>query len=94
MEKDFLDIHKEGITETLQALMEEVYALVFEYKGSMSGEHNDGLLRTPYLPNMFSEEMISFFEQTKKIFDPENILNPGKKVHGDKEFTWKHVDKK
>lgn len=89
-----VDIHKESITETLQALMEEVYALVFEYKGSMSGEHNDGLLRTPYLPKMFSEEMISFFEQTKKIFDPENILNPGKKVHGDKEFTWKHVDKK
>ncbi|MFA5131859.1 MAG: FAD-binding oxidoreductase [Candidatus Paceibacterota bacterium] len=88
-----VNIHKEGITETLHALMEEVYGLVFEYKGSMSGEHNDGLLRTAYLPQMFSPEIISLFEQTKNIFDPQGILNPGKKVHGDKAFAWRHVDK-
>ena len=89
-----IDIHKEGIVQVLHTLMDEVYALVFEYKGSMSGEHNDGLLRTSYLPMMFTPEMIGLFEKTKMIFDPEHILNPGKKVHGDKEFAWSHIDTK
>jgi FAD/FMN-containing dehydrogenase len=89
-----VDIHKEGITEVLHRLMDEVYTLVFEYKGSMSGEHNDGLLRTAYLPKMFSPEIITLFEKTKAIFDPLGILNPGKKVHGDKDFAWSHIDMK
>ena len=89
-----VDIHKEGVKDVLHQLMDEVFALVFEYKGSMSGEHNDGLLRTQYLPKMFSPEIISLFEKTKAIFDPDAILNPGKKVHGDKDFAWSHVDTK
>jgi FAD/FMN-containing dehydrogenase len=87
-----IDIHKEGIVEVLHQLMDEVYALVFQYKGSMSGEHNDGLLRTAYLPMMYPPEIITLFEKTKAIFDPQNILNPGKKVHGDKTFAWSHID--
>lgn len=89
-----IDVHKEGIVDVLHTLMDEVFALVFEYKGSMSGEHNDGLLRTAYLPMMFSPEIISLFEKTKAIFDPNLILNPGKKVHGDKVFAWSHIDTK
>lgn len=87
-----VDIHKEGIIEVLHMLMDEVYTLVFQYKGSMSGEHNDGLLRTAYLPKMFSPEIITLFEKTKTIFDPQHILNPGKKVHGNKEYAWTHID--
>ncbi len=88
-----IDIHKDGIIDTLHQLMDEVYALVFEYRGSMSGEHNDGLLRTSYLPKMFPPAIISLFEKTKDIFDPLHILNPGKKVYADKKFTWEHIDK-
>lgn len=88
-----IDIHKEGIVDILHQLMDEVYALVFEYKGSMSGEHNDGILRSAYLPSMFSPEIISLFEKTKNIFDPLHVLNPGKKVFADKKFEWEHVDK-
>lgn len=89
-----IDIHKNGIVQTLHKLMDEVYALVFSYGGSMSGEHNDGLLRTAYLSQMFSPEIITLFEKTKDIFDPLHILNPGKKVYGDKEFAWRHIDTK
>lgn len=89
-----VDIHKEGIIPVLHQLMDEVYELVFQYKGSMSGEHNDGLLRTAYLPKMYSPEIIALFEKTKAIFDPQNILNPGKKVHGNKDFAWSHIDMK
>lgn len=88
-----VNMKKDGVAETLHKLMEEVYALVFSYGGSMSGEHNDGLLRTPYLSQMFSSQMISLFEKTKDIFDPLHILNPGKKVYGDRDFAWRHVDK-
>lgn len=87
-----VDIHKEGIIEVLHSLMDEVYTLVFQYRGSMSGEHNDGLLRTAYLPMMYSPEIITLFEKTKAIFDPQNILNPGKKVHGNKDYAWSHID--
>ncbi len=88
-----IDIHSEGIVDTLHQLMDEVFTLVFEYKGSMSGEHNDGLLRSSYLPKMFSPEIITLFEKTKNIFDPLHALNPGKKVFADKEFAWNHIDK-
>ena len=87
-----VDILKEGIVDVLHLLMDEVYTLVFQYKGSMSGEHNDGLLRTAYLPMMFSPEIMTLFEKTKNIFDPQNILNPGKKVYGNKDYAWSHID--
>ncbi len=63
-------------------LMPKVYQLVAKYKGSITGEHNDGILRTPYLPLMFSPKMIEIFAQVKKIFDPHGVFNPGKKVGG------------
>jgi len=87
-----IDIHQEGITDVLHQLMDEVYTLVFEYKGSMSGEHNDGLLRSAYIPKMFSPDIVTLFEKTKNIFDAQNILNPGKKVYANKEYAWGHID--
>ncbi|MBP6884377.1 MAG: FAD-binding oxidoreductase [Candidatus Pacebacteria bacterium] len=59
---------------------EEVYALVIKLGGSITAEHNDGIIRTPYLTDMFGKEMTDIFAHVKKIFDPQNIFNPGKKV--------------
>ncbi len=59
---------------------DEVFNVVKEYGGSISGEHNDGLVRTPYLSKMYSPEILELFRKTKQIFDPENMFNPGKKV--------------
>lgn len=64
----------------IKPAMDEVYNLVFEYGGSMTGEHNDGLIRGAYLKQMYGEKIYSFFEEVKKIFDPQNIFNPGKKI--------------
>jgi FAD/FMN-containing dehydrogenase len=63
-------------------LMPKVFSLVAKYKGSITGEHNDGIIRTPYLPLMYGEQMCKLFEQVKAIFDPLGILNPGKKTGG------------
>lgn len=70
--------HRREIVE----LQPEVYKIVAKYKGSITGEHNDGIIRTPYLSIMYGEKMIGLFAEVKKIFDPLNILNPGKKTGG------------
>lgn len=66
----------------IMKLTPEVYALVAKYKGSITGEHGDGIIRTPFLGTMFSQEVLELFAETKHIFDPLNIFNPGKKVGG------------
>lgn len=71
-------------------LSQKVFDLVFKYKGSMSGEHNDGLIRTPFLEQMYGQDMVKLFREVKKIFDPDNIFNPGKKVDVTLEYAKKH----
>ncbi len=63
-------------------LQPKVYELVAKYKGSMTGEHNDGIIRTPYLELMYGNEICALFAELKDIFDPLNIFNPGKKIGG------------
>ena len=77
-----MDLSRKEVRAVIPELSPKVYELVVKYGGSITGEHNDGIIRTPYLPLMFGEKMVSLFEQTKRIFDPENIFNPGKKVGG------------
>ena len=70
------------LAKIIDELSHKVYDLVIEYKGSISGEHNDGLVRTPYVEKMFGPAMYALFHDLKMIFDPLNIFNPGKKVGG------------
>ncbi|HWT39666.1 MAG TPA: FAD-binding oxidoreductase, partial [Dongiaceae bacterium] len=70
----------------LEPAMKEVNNLVLQYKGSLSGEHNDGLVRGPWLEEMYGKEMLDIFKQTKDIFDPEHIFNPHKKAYA----TWEY----
>jgi FAD/FMN-containing dehydrogenase len=71
--------------------MDEVYALVLKYGGSITGEHNDGLIRSSYLQNMFGDEVCALFSEVKRIFDPMNIMNPGKKVNADLAYALAHL---
>lgn len=77
-----MDLSRSFDHREIGELMPKVYALVAKYHGSITGEHNDGILRTPYLPVMYGEKMVQLFAKVKKIFDPLNIFNPGKKVGG------------
>ena len=86
-----MDVTNKLQRDIIPLLSKEIYTLVKEYHGSITGEHNDGLVRTPYLKQMYGEKMISLFEETKKIFDPQNIFNPRKKVFGDLEFAMNHI---
>lgn len=77
--------------EEILELLPKVYALVAKYKGSITGEHNDGIIRTPYLPIMYGERMCALFAEVKRIFDPLNIFNPGKKTGGTIEDIRSHM---
>jgi FAD/FMN-containing dehydrogenase len=74
-------------------LSDEVYDLVLQYKGSITAEHNDGIIRTPYLEKMYGPEVTALFAQVKKIFDPQGIFNPGKKVGGTTAYALSHIRK-
>ena len=76
-----MDFKRPDFTNIIDELSKRVYELVITYKGSISGEHNDGLIRTPFLPLMYGKEMVHLFERTKDIFDPAHIFNPGKKTY-------------
>ncbi len=77
-----MDLTKEENRAVILELAPKVYELVIKEGGTTTGEHNDGIIRTPYLPMLYGPEMIALFERTKKVFDPRGILNPGKKVGG------------
>ena len=80
------------VAKVIDELSHKVYDLVISYHGSITGEHNDGLVRTPYVEKMFGPEMYALFIQVKKIFDPHNIFNPGKKVGTTFSDAFAHLD--
>ena len=90
-----IPLMKLGSTDAEQIIRQlgaEVYDLVFQYHGSMTGEHNDGLVRSPYLRQMYGPKIYKLFEQTKKIFDPQGIFNPGKKTGASMDYAMSKLD--
>ena len=71
--------------KTTPALVEKManafYETAVKFKGNICGEHNDGIIRTPFLHLMYTKKMLELFKATEHIFDPEDIFNPGKKVN-------------
>jgi len=86
-----MDLNKKDIRDVIPKLEKKVHELVMEYKGSITGEHNDGLIRTPYLGDMYGREILELFQKVKEIFDPDYIFNPGKKVKGDLAYSLAHI---
>lgn len=86
-----MDFTNPMTAQIIPELSEKVFKLVFEYQGSMSAEHNDGLVRGPYLPDMYGEEIYQLFKEIKSIFDPQLIFNPHKKTDATFEYSLKHI---
>ncbi|GAB7005725.1 FAD-binding and (Fe-S)-binding domain-containing protein [Nocardioides sp. AN3] len=70
----------EGV-KAYRRFMERAADLVVSYGGSLSGEHGDGQSRGELLPRMFGEDVVALFAELKRIFDPDDRMNPGKVVH-------------
>jgi FAD/FMN-containing dehydrogenase len=71
--------------------MKEVDELVLKYHGSLSGEHNDGLVRGPWLEQQFGKPILRLFQEVKHTFDPENIFNPHKKSDAEWDYSFSHI---
>ena len=71
--------------------MKEVYMLVIKYGGSVSGEHNDGLIRGPWLSAMYSPDVLGYMKEIKQLYDPLNIFNPHKKTDATWDYSFAHI---
>ncbi|HEX5778510.1 MAG TPA: FAD-linked oxidase C-terminal domain-containing protein, partial [Xanthobacteraceae bacterium] len=79
-----LNLRLEKDARAMRAIAEEAFEIVREYKGSHSGEHGDGLVRSEFHEPMFGRRLVRAFEEVKDRFDPEHLFNPGKIVRAPK----------
>src|SRR3982075_66912 len=79
-----LNLKLEKDVRSMRAIAEETFAMVREYKGSHSGEHGDGIVRSEFHETMFGSRIIADFREVKQRFDPDRVLNPGKIVDAPK----------
>jgi FAD/FMN-containing dehydrogenase/Fe-S oxidoreductase len=75
-----LNLKQDIDVKKMRAIAEETFAIVREYKGSHSGEHGDGLVRSEFHEPMFGARIVRAFEEVKDSFDPGGLFNPGKIV--------------
>ncbi|MGJ5130547.1 FAD-binding and (Fe-S)-binding domain-containing protein [Bradyrhizobium sp. SZCCHNRI1073] len=75
-----LNLKLEKDVKAMRAIAEEAFAMVREYKGSHSGEHGDGIVRSEFHEQMFGSRIVADFKEVKQRFDPANVLNPGRIV--------------
>ena len=79
-----LNVRLDKDVAAMRAIAEEAFALVREYKGSHSGEHGDGIVRSEFHAQMFGPRLVRAFEEVKDRFDPTGLYNPGKIVRAPK----------
>jgi FAD/FMN-containing dehydrogenase len=86
-----VDVTVKEHRDQIITMSDEVFRLVKKYNGSMTAEHNDGLVRGTFLPYMFGDEIFALFKRTKQIFDPLNIFNPHKKTDATLDYYTDHM---
>ncbi len=75
-----LDLHKPEDRQKMVDIANHAFDMVCEYGGIFAGEHGDGLVRGEFIPRSFGEKLLEAFRQVKRLFDPQNLMNPGKLV--------------
>src|SRR6266480_3733777 len=79
-----LNLRLDKDVKAMRAIAEQAFAMVRGYKGSHSGEHGDGIVRSEFHEQMFGPRLVRAFEEVKGRFDPSGLFNPGKIVHAPK----------
>jgi FAD/FMN-containing dehydrogenase/Fe-S oxidoreductase len=82
--RPILNLRQEKDVKVMRNIAEQAFAFVREYKGSHSGEHGDGIVRSEFHEAMFGSRLVRAFEQVKDRFDPNGLYNPGKIVRAPK----------
>lgn len=78
--RPILNLKKTEDVKLFRAITTDVAKLTKKYKGSFSGEHGDGIVRAEFIPLMIGKANYELLKRIKKVFDPNNIFNPGKIV--------------
>ena len=78
--RPIIDLKDDDGARRMRAIAEECFEMVREYRGSHSGEHGDGIVRSEFHEAMFGSRLVSAFEEVKDAFDPDGLFNPGKIV--------------
>ncbi|MDD9994834.1 MAG: 4Fe-4S dicluster domain-containing protein, partial [Dehalococcoidia bacterium] len=78
--RPLVDLRRQTGVDRMVAIAEAVSDLVLEFGGALSGEHGDGLVRSPFIEKMFGPTILEAFGRVKMAFDPDGIMNPGKIV--------------
>lgn len=86
-----LDIAGTKDQAKLEPVMRELIPIVLKYNGTMAGEHNDGMVRGPWLPALFGQEVFQIFKEVKELFDPLYIFNPYKKTDASWDYGMSHI---
>jgi len=76
--RPFVDLAEPGQVATMRAVAEEIRDLVLEFGGVNSSEHGDGLVRSEFNRTVFGDALYAAMCEAKRLFDPENRMNPGK----------------
>lgn len=75
-----LDLHKQRDIDKMRRIAEFAFQRCVFYGGAWAGEHGDGMVRGEFIPKFFGPQVYQAFREVKKLFDPENLLNPGKLI--------------
>ncbi len=86
-----MNIELESERAKFKPAMTEVNELVLKMGGSLSGEHNDGMIRGPWLERMYGSEVFGHMKQVKQLFDPQNIFNPHKKTDANWDYSFSNI---
>lgn len=86
-----MDFQNKSEVAKIPVVGDLVNKLVIKYHGSISAEHNEGMIRGYYSEEMYGKEMYKIFKEIKNIFDPKNIFNPHKKMDATREYSFGHI---
>jgi FAD/FMN-containing dehydrogenase len=88
-----MDLRDPKIRTIIPEISEKVYNLVLQYRGSITAEHNDGLIRGAYVERQFGAPLYQLFREVKHLCDPHGIFNPGKKIDVNWQWALEHIRK-
>ena len=89
--RPYLDLSDPADVKKMRSMANDVFSLAWSLGGTISGEHADGLVRAPFVRGQYGDEYYELLCKIKNIFDPDGLMNPGKKINSDADVMVKNL---